>query len=35
MVRCVYTYGMECIGGVQDPQTKLLGCVYVYPSLKV
>lgn len=29
-VVCVHTYGTECIGGVQDPQTELLECVYVY-----
>lgn len=22
-VRCVCTYGMECMGGVQEPQSKL------------
>lgn len=32
MVRCVYTYGTERVGGVQGPQTRLLGCVYVYPT---
>lgn len=29
MVRCVYTYGMACMGGVKDPQGKLRESVYV------
>lgn len=29
MVRCVYTHGMECMGGVQDPKSKLRESVYV------
>lgn len=29
MVRCVFIYRMECMGGVLDPQSKLRESVYV------